>query len=258
MIRRPLRGSVRTLKARLPLCLGLTSALLASPRPAAAECKPPSDAQVQARIAELDAIFEDHAPAMDLWWTGFLGLHATMAAAMSVVQNYQSDAAREETAVGIVGSALGATTLFLVTPPLLEAEAALVPLPRDTPAARRRYLAQAERLLAEQARKSRFADSWLARGIAFAYTTGAALFVWFALDRPLGALRNFVGGLVIGQGRIMLHPTGAADAWDEYRAHYVEGCGAPRPPRRAAPDPGPGLELGLGGAPGGLALTVRF
>lgn len=224
----------------------------------AGTCEPRSDAEVSARLQAVEGIFEDHAPAMNLWWTGFVGLHASMAAGMSVVQNYQSEHARQETAVGIVGSALGAATLFLVTPPIIERERRLGPTPQDDPTARRRYLAAAERLLEAQANKTRFAQSWLARGIAFAYTTGAAIFVWLALDRPLGAVRNFVGGLVIGQGRILLHPSGAAEAYAAYRERYAGPCGAEVPAARRRPPADVGPKLGFAGGPRGLALTLTF
>jgi len=60
---------------------------------------------------------------------------------------------------------------------------------------------------------------------------------------------------VIGQGRMLLHPTGAADAWDAYRARYIEGCGRPTG-RRVAPPPGPSVQIA--GSPGGLGLSITF
>lgn len=193
---------------------------------------------------------------MNAWWTGFMGLHMTMAATMTTLQNFQAEPARQETAVGIVGSSLGALTLLLVTPPLLQAETRLGPIPLDTEQGRLQYLTQAEALLRAQANKTNFTRSWFARGVAFAYTTAAALFVWRVLDRPRGGLRNFVGGLVIGQARIMLHPTGAAEAWQAYQARYLDGCGAGPVSRLETEAPAPQLQFGAG--PRGVAFTLRF
>lgn len=242
------------MRARVALVaslLGATSSVaLAEP------CPPPTDLQIEARITEVNRIFDDHEGPMTWWWTGFMGFHAAMAAGMSIVYNTQDSHARQETAVGLVGSALGATTLFFVDPPLMRRASDLDPLPRDTPDARRRYLKVAESMLEEQANKSRFARSWLAHGMAFAYTTGAAIFVWLALDRPIGGLRNFLGGLVIGQGRILLHPTGAADAWDAYEERHIENCGEAPETARVTPDPWPQIQFG--GAPGGISVTITF
>lgn len=231
-------------------------AVMALGRPGLAACPPPDAAQLQARQAALAGIFEAHAPAMDLWWSGFMGLHMGMVAATGALAQHQAGRARDETLVSLVGSALGAGTLLLVTPPILEAPARLAPLPLDTPAQQAAWVALAERLLAEQANKSRFAKSWLARGLAAAYGVGASLFIWLVLDRPWGAVRQLVGGAVIGQGRIWLHPTGALEAWEDYQARYLEGCGDPA--SAAARAPARAVSLSFGAAPGGVGLTLSF
>ncbi len=219
-------------------------------------CPEPSSDQIAERAEILEQIIDSHSGAMNLWWSGFMGLHMTMAATMTTVQNFQSQEARRETAVGIVGSALGATTLLLVTPPLLRAPEALGPIDRSTDKGRRTYVQQAEQLLAQQAKKSRLATSWFSRIVSFAYTTAAAIFIWRVLDRDRGALRNFVGGLVIGQARSFSHPTGAAEAWAAYHGRYIKGCGeGPALDTEPAPTTS---QLQLGAAAGGLGFTLRF
>lgn len=222
--------------------------------PARAACPPADPATLTERQAALERIFEDHAGDMDLWWTGFMGLHMGMVVAGGVIAQQQQGDARNETLVSLLGSALGAGTLLVVTPPLLEAPTRLAPLPLDTPAQQAAWVALAERMLAEQARKSRFAKSWLARGLAFAYGVGASLVVWLAFHRPWGALRQLVGGTIIGQGRIWLHPSGAADAWDAYRGRYLGDCGAAALEPRARPP----ISVSVGAAAGGFGLSVRF
>ncbi len=76
------------------------------------------------------------------------------------------------------------------------------------------------------------------------------------LERDRGALRNFVGGLVIGQARSLSHPTGASEAWAAYHSKYVKGCGeGPSLDTEVAPK---GSQLQLGAAAGGLGFTLRF
>ena len=65
------------------------------------------------------------------------------------------------------------------------------------------------------------------------------------------------GGIVIGLGRMLLHPTGAIDAWRVYADRHPDaGCEA-----IPARDEGPRFAItpvGLGPGAGGLGLSLGF
>ena len=79
----------------------------------------------------------------------------------------------------------------------------------------------------------------------------------FGPPRTTGALILAAGGVVLGQGRILLHPDGILHEWRRYRFLYADaGCAAPV----AAPTASLRWELGPAAMPGGggIGLTLTF
>lgn len=232
----------------LTLVVGLGAVL---PGRVEAACPARSDADVTARITEVDAIIDAHAGDLDLWYSGFSSLHLfTIATSATLYNVFEDRNVQRQAALTAFSSSLGAISLAMVTPPLIAARDTLDARPRETPADRRAYLAAAEAILDRQRARTRFTKSWWARGISLAYVTASSLVVWLAFDRPLGALQNLAGGLTIGQGQIYFHPTGAADAYDAYEARH--GCRETPVTARVGPD------WTVAPAPGGLGFVLRF
>lgn len=222
----------------------------------AAGCPEPADADVRKRVEALNSVIEDHTPAMTVWWNGYIAIHAGSAAGLGAVIHRQEGSSRNESLLGMFSSSLGVLTLIANPPAIFEAEARLGRLDLDTDQGRRHYLQLAEEMLARQSRQTRFATSWVSRAVAGAYALGSGLFSWRVLDRGRRAIRNVVVGVAIGQSRISLHPTGAADAWAAYKHQYLTDCGRTvtrwRPPAPAA------VQWHLGTARAGLGLTLSF
>ncbi len=219
-------------------------------------CPEPSNPEISVRVEALSSIIQQHTPAMELWWNGYIAIHAGSAAGLAGLLNGQDGSSRQESLLGVFSSSLGALTLLINPPAIFDAGIQLGRLDLSTAQGRRQYLRIAEDILAQQSKQSRFARSWLARGITLAYAVGTGLFSWRVLDRGHRAIRNFVAGVVTGQSRIFFHPTGTADAWAAYRAQYIEGCGGSvsrwHPPAPAT------FRWHLGTSGPGLGLTLSF
>lgn len=231
------------------------AAAVSEGRAAAADCQvaaPVGEDQMRARLSEIESIFARREPEMRIWFGSFAALHTVMAGASVALAVDEDDPdTRGAVWMGAAGSALALVTLLAAQPPLLRARVDLEGWPDETEDALRSKLAFAEARLRKSAKAARGLRSAWPRILSGVYSLGSAAFVWLAFDRPLGAVQQMGGGILIGQGRISLHPIGIAEDWEQYAQTYGSCDGgaiesASTPSWSFAP------------SPGGLGLQVRF
>jgi hypothetical protein len=213
------------------------------------------DADVTARIHDIRARIEHHEPDMRHWVTAVGVLHGALFGAELVLMfTANSDGPRWEGMIGAISSGLGMITLLTSFPPLLGAGGTLDAMPETTPEERVVKLVRAESLLRRSAESVAFVRSPLASLATAAYVSAVAS-VLVALGRPSGAYILALGGVALGQGRLLLHPDGIMHEWRRYRfAHPDAGCEAPVAPTSVALN----WELGPAALPGGGGVGVSF
>lgn len=223
---------------------------------------PPSDVEVERRLAWLDRRFADTEDDVRRWYTGFVVFHTLLTGVQLTLALGARDLESSiDPIANTISSGLGLATLLISTPPILGAGDMMRALPRDTPQDRLASLRVAEARLRRSAEGSAFVRGVFSSVASALYVDAAAITV-LALGRTSGAFLLGIGGTIIGQGRILLHPTGAIDAWNVYRRHHPDaGCtpegglarydGAADLRFAVAP-----VGLGAGGA--GLALSLAF
>lgn len=252
--------TTRTLAAFLALAI-----LAAQPGRVAADeiacpVEAPSDDEVQRRLRWLDARFADTEDDVRRWFGAFVILHGLLTGVqLTLALATPDDDARIDFIVNTTGSGLGLLTLLISTPPILGAGEMMRGLPRATPEERLASMRVAEARLLRSAEASGFVRGPLASLASTAYVAAAAMTLLF-LDRTTGAMVHAAGGTILAQGRLLLHPTGAIDAWRVYSRHHPDaGC----TPEGASARYDDGVRFALspaGLAPGGvgLALTLAF
>ncbi|MDQ3031048.1 MAG: hypothetical protein M3Y87_01420 [Myxococcota bacterium] len=220
----------------------------------------PDDAEVQRRLRWLEARFADTEDDVRRWFGAFIVLHGLLTGVqLTLALATPDDQSRIDFIVNTTGSGLGLVTLLLSTPPILGAGDLMRSLPRDTPEDRLASLRIAEARMRRSAEASGFVRSPLP-SLATTFYVAAGGITLLLLDRPVGAILHAAGGTVLGQGRLLLHPTGAIDAWRTYLHHHADaGC----TPEGASARYDAGMRfaispsgVGTGGA--GLALTLSF
>ena len=200
--------------------------------------------ELDVRLAEVERIVADNEGNMDLWFGATYGVHAALVlGALTIANITDDDGTRDEMFVASVGSGLGLITLLIAQPPLIGAGQVAAGIPD-----KKTRLWELEKILETTHAKVNRTQSWFNHGLSFAYTLGASIFLWFALDRKRAAITQFLGGQLIGQGRLLLQPDGARDEWEIYRDKYLAGCG------ESAAVTEPAVEI----EPAGLGLVLRF
>ena len=208
---------------------------------------------MQRRLSVLSAHVREQEPPVRRWWTTFAVLHGTMASAAAILAaTAQDEGGRNELLVGTVSSTLAIGTLLVFTPALMGGGDALNAMGDDTPEARLAKMRRAEDILSRGAASVDFLHSWVPATLTGAYLAAASSTLLLAFGRTAGAFTHAVGGIVLGMGRILLHPRGARDAWMSYRrAHPDAGCVE----AVAGRAPGPRIRFAVQGLGLGLRLT---
>lgn len=222
------------------LAIAAALSLLASAQTVRADAStcpddPPSDAEVVRRLDWIERSIDRDEDDVRRWYSGFIvahtllaGVQVALAFGADVQANMDQDAWWHSSAVpffvNATGSALGLLTLLLSTPPILGAGGFVRGLPRATPEERLVALREAERRLQRDHDAVAFVRGPLA-STASALYVGAASAALVLLDQPVPALIHAVGGTILAQGRLLLHPTGPMHAWRTYVSHHPEaGC----------------------------------
>jgi hypothetical protein len=206
-----------------------------------------SDAEVQARLARIEAIYRARETYADYWYWGF----GTLFAGASLVQTGIAVGTRDR--LKRVDSIVGATTATLgvyavATTPVRDGTPTqdLRKLPRCTPEDRRRSLTMAETMLRYDAAAEKRARKWTEHLNGVLVSGGAFAILYYGYGLKPQAWMKAASGVLFGQGRVLLAPQQARDGWREYQALYR--------PVLTTPEPTWGLIPFLSGA----ALTVKF
>ena len=230
-----------------------------SARADGAECPEiaPSDAEVTRRLAWIGARFEDTEDDVRLWWGGFVAFQTLLVGIqLTLLFAADEDSERIDPIVSGTGSAVGLATLFAFFPPILGAGDLMRSLPRETPEERLASLRVAEARLRASAAASSDVRNDISAVVSLVYNEAASLTLLF-LGQTIPAFMQAGGGILVGLGRMLLHPTGAIDAWRRYSARHPDaGCEAV-----AARDGGLRFAIapvGLGPGGGGLGLALGF
>jgi hypothetical protein len=135
------------------------------------------------------------------------------------------DGPRNEAIIGAISSGLGLVTLLTSFPPLIGAGGALDALPESTPAERVAKLVRAERLMRESADAVSFVRGPVASLLSTGYVIVVASLLATVFQRTTGAYVLTAGGVVLGQGRLLLHPDGILHEWRRYQFQHPDaGC----------------------------------
>lgn len=217
------------------------------------------DADVRARITDVRARIARHEDDMRHWWSAFLALHTVMmGASLTFAITAADDGARVELSIQSLSSLLGLVTLLTSTSPLIGAGGHLDAMPESTPEERLAKLVAAESLLRRSADGVSFVRGPVSSLLSSGYGLAASLTLLLGFQRYVGSILLAAGSAVIGQGRLLLHPSGIRDAWQAYeRAHGDAGC-QPAPPSSEvlAARTAPRWSLGAFGA--GVSFVLAF
>lgn len=220
----------------------------------------PTDAQVESRLSWLDAQFADHEDDVRRWYTLFAVAHGLLGSVnLTMALSTNDDLARIDLSVNTIGSFLGLITLLISTPPILGAGDMMRALDRTSSEARLASLRLAEARLQRSAEATAFVRSEFTSLLSTGYVAAASITL-IALGRTTGGILHAVGGSLIAQGRLLLHPTGAMHAWRRYRARHPDAACAPLEGIAQASE-GPGFALapaGLGQGGYGLSFSMTF
>lgn len=246
-----------TRAAVLALCAVLLAGLLlgraSTARADGTQCtETPTDSDVRRRLEVLGNHVRHEEPPMRRWWTTFALLHLTMASTSAILAaSAEDDGFRAEMLVGLTGSALAVSTLLIFSPALLGAGDSLRGLPEGTAEERLYKMRIAEGILHRSATTVDFLRSWLPTSLTALYVAGASGTLLLAFERTTGAFTHMVGGMILGLGRVLLHPTGSRDAWRRYsRAHPDADC-----EEATAPPPATSWQLMPYGIGAGLRVS---
>lgn len=216
------------------------------------------DADVTARIHDLRGRIEREEPPMRHWLTVFAVLHGALLIGELVLGfTANGDGPRNEAIIGAVSSGLGLVTLMTSFPPLIGAGGTLDSLPESTPEERVAKLVRAEELIRRSAEATAFVRSPLASLLTTGYVIVMSSLLATLFQRETGAYVLAAGGVVLGQGRLLLHPDGILHEWRRYQfAHPDAGCHPAVPVAISALR----LDVGPVGVPGGggIGLSLTF
>lgn len=220
------------------------------------------DEQVTERLHDVRARIARHEPDMRHWLTAFAVLHgALLGAEMVLAITANGDGPRNEGIIGAISSGLGLVTLLASFPPLIGAGGTLDAMPEDTPEQRLTKLVRAERLLRESADATAFVRGPVASLLSAGYVVVVASLLatpLFGPPRTTGAMVLAAGGVVLGQGRILVHPDGILHEWRRYRfLHHDAGCEPAVLPQVAASLAWRFGPAGFAGG-GGLGFQISF
>lgn len=217
------------------------------------------DADVTARIADIRARIERHEPDTRHWWTAWSTIFgALMGVELTIAFTAADDGPRIDGIVSTISLALGLVTQLIAYPPLIGAGGQLDAMAESTPDERALKLVQAEQLLRRSAEAVRFSRGPVGPILSGLYSIAANTLLIVAFARTTAAYIGAIGGIILGQGRIVIQPYGIDREWRSYQAAHADaGCAAPV-------GAAPGGSLGFHLAPtattggGGLSFAITF
>ncbi len=230
----------------MPLPLLLLAAL-----PSA--CEPTVGTEIEARYQALEERLEALEGPTERWFYGFAGLHGgLMVGALALAQHSDSPGGKKELYTAAFGSGVGLVSLVAFEPKTLAALEVLRGARASDLETKRAAILRAEALLRRHAASARFGRSWLAHLISGAYAIGAAAVLWKGFDRPRGAVRQLIGGMIIGQGRLLLAPSDVDETWQAHARQFPGACGEVSAARA------PEVRWGVGLVPNGAGVWFEF
>lgn len=252
----------------------ISGAVLLALLPAAARADPPacpdvapSDAEVTRRLAWIERSFERDEDDVRRWYAGFIVAHTLLAGAnVALAFGVDAQSNMDEEAwwhtpaasffVNATGGTLGLLTLLISTPPILGATDTVRALPRGTPEERLSSLRLAEQRLQRSGDAAAFVRGPVA-SVASTLYVGAAAATLVLLELPVPGLVHAIGGTILAQGRLLLHPSGPLLAWRTYQAHHPDAACADLLEPMARYDAG-GPRIAIVPTGLGLGLTLAF
>jgi hypothetical protein len=216
------------------------------------------DADVTARIADVRARIALHEPDTRHWWTAWSTVFgALMGAEITIAATAADDGPRIDGLVSTVSLALGLVTQLIAYPPLLGAGGQLDAMPETTPQERVAKLIVAEQLLRRSAEGVRFSRGPIGPILSGLYSIAANTFLIVGFGRTTAAYIGAIGGIILGQGRIVIQPYGIDREWRTYQAAHADaGCASVSPVASAAIDWHLSPSATMGGA--GLSFALTF
>lgn len=212
----------------------LASTTTARADPPACPDTPPDDAEVTRRLDWIERVIDRDEDDVRRWYAAFVVAHTLLAGvnvALAFAADVGSNADQEvwwrsraaPFVVNATGSTLGLITILASTPPILGAGDFVRRLPRGTPGERLVSLREAERRLQRDHDAVAFVRGPLA-SVASAVYVGAASSLLLAFDHTVPAMIHALGGTVLAQGRLLLHPTGPLEAWRTYASRHPDAA----------------------------------
>jgi hypothetical protein len=208
-----------------------------------------SDAEVSARLVDIQTSLENRRKHADYWYYGWISFYAATVVGQGVI-GYTSDSEKIRAGqyVGAGTSTLAVIGMLISPIPTGSVADDVNALPRGTPEEREASLAEAERIFATTQQAEVNARRWTEHALGFLVSGSAAAFMYFRYDDWENALMKIGSGLLFGQTRPLTGPIANHDFWPSYQ-----------PATPPLPTSVTGFEsLRLYPTPKGVMATVQF
>ena len=210
------------------LAPALAVALASSPA-RAADCPVPAGADPrlasaapEKRVAFISRTLDDQARRASTWSWSWAAIGTAVVAGNYVFAGVTSDHDARVDAIISGSAALAIPVTALLLRLRVEEDAPQLRLLVDATDGGRvapcLVVERAEELLARDADDQRWNAGWFGQGVAIVTNGALALILGAGLGHWGGAAFNGIGGLLLSEAQIFTQPTGAARAWERYRA----------------------------------------
>jgi hypothetical protein len=177
----------------------------------AASAQDGDDAQVSARLQQLETSFEEDEIHADVWFNGWLGIFTASALGSATLSLTSTPDVAPVWRIGALRSGLGMFSVLLAPCPACSAPPMLRQLPASTPEERLRKLRIAEEQLHRAATMERLTRSWIGHTGSIVVSAAFSLWIWRGYHHGGAALLSFGSGILVSEAKIFTAPTRAID-----------------------------------------------
>jgi hypothetical protein len=232
--------------------VALPLGVILSVNPANASPKAISDAEVESRLAFLEARLNQGSKTATLWWNvWFYGWESLTMAQFTWAITTKDKGTRTDMAIGAAASTLGVIPLGILPFPAKTAPQDLAKFTANTPEERRKKLIFAEHLLHTAADNEILRRSWVNHALSISVSIGVGLVLGVGYERPIPGLFNAIGGIALSELQIFTQPTAAIKDLHDYQRFGINTA-------QSTKQKSPGLSFNISPHTGGFSFSGQF